>query len=316
MDSRQLHFFRVILDSGSLGKAAEQLNMSQPALTKNLRRLEDELGLQLFERSSRGVRPTEYARALESYAQSVMVELGQALTEISALKAGTKGEVVIGAPPQLAGEVLVGSLVRLNHEFPGVRIRISTQSTNFIAGLLAGDYHFIVNLLLGVRRPEVRQKLLFNDRLVLIARRGHPISSMRIKSVRDLRRFSWVLPDHDNPHRQNIESFFESESMPIPDAAIACNSVPVIRSVVHNSDYIGIVSLLALPQSDFGKSGGLIVIETGSVLMRRPLGIMWRNNQVFPQAAKRLFSIIEESASEQPRLDATRRASITLSIRR
>jgi LysR family transcriptional regulator of gallate degradation len=206
----------------------------------------------------------------------------------------------------------VSSMIQLNREFPGVQVRLATQSPDFISGLLAGNYHFVINLLRGARRPELRQKLLFDDRLVLIARRDHPIKRMRVKSVRDLQPFSWVLPERDNPHWANIELFFDSESMAVPEAAIACNAVPVIRSVVLNSGYIGIVARLALPQSDFGTTGKLTIIETNSVIMRRPIGIMWRNNQVISQAVQRLFSIIEASARDYPRLDAMRGASINL----
>jgi DNA-binding transcriptional LysR family regulator len=312
MDSRQLRFFRTILNAGSLGKAAEQLNMSQPALTKNLRRFEDELGLKLFDRNSRGVRPTEYGRCLSAHAQAVIVDLDQALYEINALKSGTRGAVIIGAPPLLASQMLVGPIVQLNKEFPSVQVRVLTQSRDFISGLLGGDYHFLINLLRGKRPSGLRQKLLFDDRLVLIARRDHPIKRMPVNSVRDLQPFSWVLPDRDNPHWENIELFFESESMPVPEAAVASNSVSVIRSVVLNSDYIGIVAALALPQSDFMKNGELIVIDTNSVTMRRPIGIMWRNNQVMPEAAQHFFSIIEASARDFPRVNAMRRGLINL----
>jgi DNA-binding transcriptional LysR family regulator len=312
MDSRQLRFFRAILDAGSLGKAAEQLNMSQPALTKNLRRLEDELGLKLFDRNSRGVRPTEYGRCLSAHARAVSVDLEQALHEINALKSGTRGAVVIGAPPLLASQMLVMPIIQLNKEFPGVQVRVLTQSRDFISGLLNGDYHFLINLLRGKRPPDIRQELLFDDRLVLIARRDHPLRRMAVSSVRDLQPFSWVLPDRDNPHWGNIELFFESEAMPVPQSAVATNSVSVIRSVVLNSDYIGIVAATALPQSDFTRNGELIVINTNSVTMRRPIGIMWRNNQVMPQAVQRFFSIIEASARDFPRVNSMRRGLINL----
>jgi len=307
-----LRFFHAILTTGSLGKAAEQLNMSQPALTKSLHRLEDELGLALFERHSRGVRPTEYAQCLAEHAQAVIVDLDQATAEIKALKAGTRGVVIVGAPPLLSSQVLIEPMIQLNQEFPNVQIRLLTQSRDFTSALVAGDFHFVINLLRGKRRMELKQKLLFNDRLVLIARRGHAIERTKPFSVRDLEEFSWVLPDQDNPHRENIELFFESESMTMPTSAIACNSVTVIRSVVLNSNYIGIVSALALPLSDFGKNGDLTIMETNSVLMRRPIGIMWRNNQVMSQAARRFFSIVEARTREYPRLDAARRAAINL----
>ncbi|HVY56481.1 MAG TPA: LysR family transcriptional regulator, partial [Xanthobacteraceae bacterium] len=87
--ARQFQNLLMVIEKGSLGKAAEALHISQPALTKSMRRLEDQLGVPLFYRDARGMRPTVYGEALHAHAQGIAIGIDQALRDIAALRAGS-----------------------------------------------------------------------------------------------------------------------------------------------------------------------------------------------------------------------------------
>ena len=97
MDLRQFRNVIAVIETGSLGKAAELLHISQPALTKSIQRLEERLGVPLFYRDARGMRPTLYGDAFRAHAQAISIGVSQAVQEIEALKAGSEGIIKIAA---------------------------------------------------------------------------------------------------------------------------------------------------------------------------------------------------------------------------
>jgi DNA-binding transcriptional LysR family regulator len=102
----QLRKLIAVIGKGSLGKAAEALHILQPALTKNIRRMEERLGVPLFYRDSRGMRPPLYGQAFCAHAQAVNIGIDQALLELEALKAGSVGVVKVAAPPLITKHIL------------------------------------------------------------------------------------------------------------------------------------------------------------------------------------------------------------------
>ena len=113
---------------GSLGTAAQRLNISQPALTKSVQRLEEHLGVKLFERDTRGMKPTIFAESLHGYAKAACVGMAEAENRIRALRNGTEGVIKIAAPPLIATELLPNILVRLAAERPNLRTEVVSQN--------------------------------------------------------------------------------------------------------------------------------------------------------------------------------------------
>ena len=99
MDLRQLRVLLAVIEKGSLGRASEWLNTSQPAVTKTIQRLEEELDVSLFDRDARGMRPTQFAECLATHARSISIGFSQAIDDVKSLKRGAKGIVTIGSPP-------------------------------------------------------------------------------------------------------------------------------------------------------------------------------------------------------------------------
>src|SRR6476620_5530053 len=123
MDVRHLRNMLAVLEDGSIGKAALRLNISQPALTKSIQRLEEHLGVRLFEREPRGMKPTFYAESLRGYAKAACIGMAEAERQIAALRKGTEGVVTIAGPPLIMTELLPPVLVRLAQERPKLKVR-------------------------------------------------------------------------------------------------------------------------------------------------------------------------------------------------
>src|SRR6478672_10142230 len=114
MDVRHLRNMLAVIEERSLGKAAQRLNMSQPALTKSLQRLEEHLGVRLFEREIRGMRTAFYADSLRGYATAACIGMAEAESQIAALRNGTEGIITVAGPPLLMTDLLPPMLVQLS----------------------------------------------------------------------------------------------------------------------------------------------------------------------------------------------------------
>ena len=302
------------MEAGSLGKAAVRLRMSQPALTKHLRRLEMELGGKLFDRSSRGMQPTELAKCLCSHAQAVNVSIKQALAAINALKTGEHGTVTIAGRPILASEILVDPIARLNKELPGVTVRVATQWTDFVSDIQTGAYDFVVDVLrMDLPIIGLQKKFLFDDPLVLIVRRDHPLTRIRRRSLEDMQHYTWIVQDAGSAHRDQIERLFHVEGVAFPKSIVECLSATFIRAAVLKFDYIGVIAKIALPSDDIGRNSPIAIMDTKSSILNRPIGIIWRENQVLSPAAQFLFHAIEATSREHTRRNERRHSPMLLS---
>jgi DNA-binding transcriptional LysR family regulator len=295
MDVRQLRVLLAVLEKGSLGRAAEWLNTSQPAVTKTIQRLEEELDVPLFERDARGMRPTQFAQCLATHARSISIGLSQAADEVKALKRGAKGTVTIASPPLIATELLPDLMIKLVKQHPGLRVRITTASDAVSERILAGEFDFGIDLM-GTTGSDsgLMEKELFNDQLVLIARKGHRLTRLVSPSPQDLQAFEWVLPVPGNRHRRRLTQFFELAGLTPPTAAVECSTTAFIKAVVGRTDYIAIVARMALhPDTDMADRE-LKVIEIDSPSMARPIGLVWRQSQVLTPAIRLAMQVIED----------------------
>jgi DNA-binding transcriptional LysR family regulator len=285
MDLRQLRVLLAVIEKGSLGRASEWLNTSQPAVTKTIQRLEEELDVSLFDRDARGMRPTQFAECLAT----------QAIADVKSLKRGAKGIVTIGSPPLVATEILPPVVVGLVKEHPGLRVRVITASDAVSERILAGEFDFGLDLL-GTTGSDsgLMQRQLFNDKLVLIARQGHRITHLTSPTPQDLQSFEWILPVLGNRHRRRLVQLFELAGLTPPTAAIECSTTAFLKAIVSQTDYIGIVARMALHPETDAADRKLKVIEIDSPSMLRPVGLVWRQSQVLTPAIRLAMRAVED----------------------
>ena len=126
---RDLQVFVAVVECGSMGKAAAQLGVTQPAVSELISGLEDTIGVQLFDRSSQGVEPTIYARALLKRGVAAVDELKQGLRDIEFLANPTVGDVCIGCPDSVIAAILPQMIGKFCREFPGIALRFDQVPT-------------------------------------------------------------------------------------------------------------------------------------------------------------------------------------------
>jgi DNA-binding transcriptional LysR family regulator len=293
MDIRHLRNMLAVMEEGSLGKAAQRLNISQPALTKSIQRLEQHLGVPLFDREARGMKPTFYADSLRGYAKAACVGMAEAESQIASLRNGTEGIITVAGPPVIVTELLPQILVRLSQERPKLQIRVIARNRELFTGLLEGKFNLVVAMLYNEMPKEgLSKQWLFDDRLVLIMRPDHPLAKRRKVKPSDLLDQKWVFADSDTWSHKRLQLYFEQAGLAVPRGRIESRNPAILKSVVMVSDHIGMMPKLGV-ETELAK-GLLKYIELDSPLMLRPIGIVRRENEPMSPAVKSFVRIVED----------------------
>lgn len=293
MDLRHLRNMLAVIEEGSLGKAAQRLNISQPALTKSVQRLEEHLGVKLFERDSRGMKPTIFADSLHGYAKAACVGMIEAENRIRALRSGTEGVIRIAAPPLIATELLPQILVGLARERPNLQARVVSQNKALFTDLLEGQFDAVVAMLYDELPVEgLTKQWLFDDRLVLVMRSSHPLARRKKIEPRELLHEKWAVTAGDTWSHRRLRLYFEQNGLPLPKARMESRNPAILKSVISISDHVGIISRLGVEREV--ASGALKAIELNSPLMQRPIGIVRRESEPPSPAVKSFIALAEE----------------------
>ena len=226
METRRLKYFARIADDGSLMKAAGVLRIAQPALSRQLRLLEEELGVQLFQRTSRGMQLTEHGERLRAAIAGPLRELELALQSIRSTSLRVEGHVTIGMPSGI-GDALARSMVlRLDAELPNVRLRVVEGiNGSLIDWLIRGVVDFAL-LEEAASDERVSNRELRREPLVLVGPASSSLSSRRAVPFRDVARLPLIVPSHHmgirgaldaaaRKVRRNLNIRFEVDSVPL-----------------------------------------------------------------------------------------------------
>lgn len=247
---------------GSITRAAAALDVSQPALTRSLLRLERDLRVPLFERRPRGMVPTAFGEVLISHAQSIEAELKRSRGEIDALRGRKSGEVRIGATPLANSHLIPLSLDAVLRKVPRLHVKISEGiAVALLDDLLKGN----LDLAIAPVPPDFVEgelvcESLLTEHLGVYARRNHPLSRRRKLGLADLVEWPWVLQRYDSDFFRRLRAAFESEGLELPDNTVESGSLMAFKTFIVRTDRIGV-----LPSQ-------IVEVETGAGLMVRLAG--------------------------------------------
>jgi DNA-binding transcriptional LysR family regulator len=235
-DPRQLRYFLAVVEAGSLSRAAAMLNLSEPALSKSIRLLEQSLGVQLLERHARGITPTVFGQALTERARVIRSELRHAYEDISMLRGGERGQVTVGTLPLFAAGVLPRAVAELLTLRPGIQVSVrEALADSLIPKVLSGDFDFALMTMRPYEiDPALAQEFLQKrDLPVVIMGSGHPLSTRDALGLDELGDLKWILPPKSDGLRLDFDRLFEAARLPPPEPVVESNSVLFIRSVLR-----------------------------------------------------------------------------------
>ncbi|MDU2477619.1 MAG: LysR substrate-binding domain-containing protein [Klebsiella sp.] len=294
MRLRHLHTFVAVAQQGTLGRAAETLNLSQPALSKTLNELEQLTGTRLFERGRLGAQLTLVGEQFLTHAVKVLDALnsaGQALNR----KEGLNNDIVrIGALPTAALGILPTVIGQFHKQQKDITLQVATMNnTMLLAGLKSGEID------IGIGRmsdPDLMSglnyELLFLESLKLVVRPGHPLLQETVTLSRVMEWPVVVSPKGTVP-RQNAETLLQSQGCKMPAGCIETLSASLSRQLTVDFDYVWFVPSGAV--KDDLRRGVLSALPIATQGAGEPIGILTRVDATLTPGTQTLLSAIRKS---------------------
>ncbi len=281
----------------SLLKASAFVGLSQPALTKSLQELEEALQVRLFDRLSRGVRPTEAGTLFVRYARRVLAELRRLDEELDLLSVPGGGVVALGALPVTAAGVLPGALTRLKATHPEMRVRLQQGRTRDLLPLLAsGEIDLIVGRLYEPPVPDgFAREALWTEPVSILARAGHPLFSIERVSLDDLRRYELVLPTTIQRVGQELENLLAELGL-ASEISLRSSSYGFIREMLHDTDMVSVMPRLIMA-GDLLR-GTLRVVPLPIKAPDRPAGLILPRARPLSPAALAFVTCLRDHVAE------------------
>ena len=316
MDQRQLERFVDVIDSGSLSRTSRRLNISQPALSKSLRLIEEQLGTKLLERGPRGVRATKSGELFYRRARVITAQFRRAREDIDDLKGSTAGHVTLGATPGpgVLDRIVPGAIWRVASKRPSLRFTIrSGSSRELLPALHQGEVDILLTVIdEQIKGPDLRVDSLFEDHFVLVVNRRHPLLHARKISLADLTAHRWAFLQDAGSLWQAVEDLARQQRL-TPCPPMETNSVVFVRTIVANTDAIGVLPSYA---AEVGAGSGALAfiplerLGEHRVLPRlaRPLGVVHAAGSDLTPASEALLRAIKTVCHE---LQTTRRQAIS-----
>ncbi len=240
LNIRQLMAFVAVYEEGSFSKAAKRTNATQSGLSMQNQHLEEQLGLQLFERSPRGVIPTFAGRRVYELAVDVLRRLDQVSVEIRSLSAGITGEIRIGLMPTFTRGVLAPALAGFIAEYPNVKVSVvEAYSAVLTESVASGELDFAI-VPRAPRRDGIRTRWLGSDRELLVCKAGGPLKHLAPVRLGDLPTLKLVLPARGNIRRNSFDSYAELHGLKIASLLDMDAMIATLEFVAH-SDFATIL---------------------------------------------------------------------------
>ncbi|OAM79054.1 LysR family transcriptional regulator [Devosia elaeis] len=240
MDFRQLRNLVFVARHGSFGIAANALNVTQPALSKSLRALEQSIGVRLLDRGPWGVKPTEYGNRLIEYGEVILSLSDEARNELDAMRGARRGLLRVGANATAMREIVPKATRQFLGTHPDVAVTLNEELSPALLNLLInGSLDLAV-----MTRPrdfpaeEIEFRTILEIPVDIVADRGHPLASKQTVNTSDLCAYDWILPARPDPDRLALDSLFATAQLPLPQAACETTSSNLQIAMLIGSNWL------------------------------------------------------------------------------
>ena len=289
MEIQWLKAFLATTEQGSVSGAAEQLHLTQPAVSKRLAALEQQLGTPLFDRIGRRLQLTTAGRALLPRARHILNEVSDAERELRALGGQVSGSLRIATSHHVGLHHLPPILKAFSARYPDVTLDIDfLDSEQAYQALVAGEYELAVVTLALKEYPNLESRLIWPDPCVVVAAPDHPLSQIPLLDLPDLARYPAILPDLNTYTGRLIKREFDARGLKLT-AKLATNFLETIKMMAG----VGL-GWSVLPHTLVDDSLAVLPVEKLHIV--RNLGVINHRARTLSNAASALQRLLFAAA--------------------
>jgi DNA-binding transcriptional LysR family regulator len=300
---RHLLLLVALDDEGNVHRASEVLHMTQPAASKLLKDLEDALGVELFERLPRGIRPTWYGEAMIRHARMALSSLDSARDEIDALKAGRFGQVSIGAITSPGMTLLPPAIAQVKREHPSLRVAVQIETSDVLMERLAqGKLDMVVGRLFERHdKSGLRYEALVDEPVGAMARAGHPMLAVANLSLRDLVSAAWIVPPAGSVLRHRFELMFQEAGLDVPGDLIETTALLFVTRMLQRGDMLAV--LASEVASYYAAHGMAALLPIDLPCKMDSFGLITRTDRLLSPAAKVMLRALKAASRSEYGID-------------
>jgi DNA-binding transcriptional LysR family regulator len=295
-DIHDLQAFVAVAERASFRQAATDLFLSQSALSRRIEKLEEGLGVKLFERTTRRVQLTNVGQTFLVNVRTALDGLEDAVLGVADLAAHRTGTVSLACVPSAVWHFLPEVLNRFSARFPRIRVRVHDESAQDVLNLvLAGEADFGINFT-GAENPEIEFEPIYVESYVLAMRRDHPLANREVLSWKETADERYISVAKSSGNRSVIDAALAGiEKHPLIFCEV--NHVSGVLALVEAGMGVAAVpGLSVLP----GRQDGIVGVPLVNPEINRTLGLISKRNHSMAPAARTLFEMLAEALVKRP----------------
>ena len=305
MNLRHLTVFYAVAKSGGINRAATQLGISQPAVSREVHALESALGMTLLERHSRGVRLTETGRILADYAQRLFTIEAQAEKVLSDLRSLHTGIIKLGGSMSLGNYFLPEVITAFHQKFPDIEVALEVNNTDAILDAIRTGRAEIGFVEGAVNEKEFQTNVFMHDELIVVASPAHPLNTGKPVAFSTLRKYDFIMREPGSGTRSVLVDWLERTGQQQPDFKLELGSPEAVKRAVQSGIELSMLSTLTVI-NELDK-GTLVHIPLTDSSICRPLYRVTLWHKQLAPATRQFLSLVDEHTTAAPYLRRSKR---------
>ena len=300
MDFDQLETFLEVARHASFSRAAEKRFRTQPAISAQIRALEEEVGAKLFDRSGGKVSLTAPGKAFQKYAENAIAEKRSALASLAEMERVPRGEIVVAANEATCLHILPEVFAEFKKQYPKVGVSIlRSESTKILESLVDNTADFGI-VAMPVTDARLQVVLLHRDELVIIAPARHPLAQAAAKSraatIADVAKYPLLIPKFGRT-RDTIENLFHERRLKM-NVSMELDSSELLKRFVAADVGVGFIARSNVEQD--ARAGELSAIAIADAVIRRDLALVFRKDKALSRAALAFIDVAVKLKTPSP----------------
>jgi|GEM_PF-860348 len=297
MDFRDIEYFAVLAEHGHVGRAAESLGLSQPALSLSLRRLEKAVNAKLFKRTAKGMELTDVGATLLAQVQRLRLAREDVLREVADLSLGRSGSLRIGAHPGVIDNLLGPASSALLNSAPNVALTVVVESNNAaVNALREGSMDLIVNIMPPSPYKDITCEHLMDDMMVVFASADHRLAKHKQITMDDLEDERWTATAYSAHTWPLYKLAFQNSGKKEPRIVVQTTSLSFRDQLVASTDLLGTSSKRLLRQIQ--SRHRVVELPVKEFKVRRGIGVFHRKDAYLSPVARRFIELLKATAKQ------------------
>ena len=296
MDLSHLETFLAVVETGSFSRAAVKLFRTQPAVSLAIKRLEDEVGETLFDRSTKGGTLTEAGRSLASYARRILHLREEAMASIRELQGLFRGRLSLGANESISQFLLPPLLLEFNRQHPQIKVEVfRAVSERIPTEVLERNLDFGF-LSFEPTDPRLTSRVIRKDAMTMVVGPEHPLAKVGSVQVKDLGNLHFLAHNARTPSRARVIQAFAEAGTPL-NICMELDSLHTILAFVHQG--LGAAILPHLAVEGAIARGKVVPVAIEDLKLERTLRIVHRKEQGLSSAAKAFLGLLFQDQEDR-----------------